>query len=127
MQNKTIIYYSANKINPFFANKVIDQIRWASNNEIPIISITQKPMKNLGTNVCVGDIGQSLQNIYYQILKGLLLTNTKYVICCEDDTFYLREHFEYIPKMPISYNLNRWNLHTNQKIFSYRKRVVMGP
>ena len=126
MSNKTILYYTCNKINEKFASKVKDQIKWANKNlNYPIISISQKPLTDMGTNICVGDIGQSLQNIYRQILEGAKLATTDYIVCCEDDTLYTEEHLIVTPKT-FAYNLNRWNLHEHNNVYSYRRRVVMS-
>jgi len=122
----TILYYTANKIPEYFATKVKDQIKYASQG-MHIISISQKPITDMGENICVGDIGQSCQNVYKQILIGALKAKTKYVICCEDDTLYIPDYFEYRPKKePFAYNLNRWNLHTTKNIYSYWRRIVMS-
>jgi len=121
----TILYYTANKITDKFANIIKDQIKWAAPN-VPIISISQKPITDMGENICVGDIGQSCQNVYRQILAGAERAKTKYIVCCEDDTLYVPEHFTKRPQKSFAYNLNRWNLHTTKNIFSYWKRIVMS-
>jgi len=126
--NATVLYYSCNKIPDLLTQKVKDQIKYASNG-LPIISITQKPINDMGTNICVGDIGQSLQNVYRQALEGAKLAKTEYVVCCEDDTLYVPGQFTYVPtRAPFAYNLNRWNLHADREnhVYSYRRRPVFG-
>jgi hypothetical protein len=79
--------------------------------EIPIISVSQKPI-NVGTNICVGEIGKNWKNIYIQIMKGLEATKTEYVAIAEHDCLYTNEHFNWIPptKDTFYYNRNHWIL-----------------
>lgn len=125
----TILWYSCNKVPEILSQKVKEQIKYAAP-DIPIVSITQKPIDDMGTNVCVGDIGQSLKNVYIQALEGAKLAKTKYVACCEDDTFYIPGHFTAYGlccKAPFVYNTNRWNCHTNHGgLYTYRRRPVFG-
>ena len=77
--------------------------------EIPIISVSQEPI-DLGTNICVGDLGISWKNIYLQLSEGLKATKTKYVAIAEHDCLYTNEHFRFIPANPNTfyYNHNAW-------------------
>lgn len=93
--NKTIIYYTANRENPEFEQKIIDDLL-SKSGDIPIISVSQKPM-NLGQNVCVGDVGFSSVNCRKQILIGAKLAKTEYVICAESDSLYPPEYFNFEP------------------------------
>lgn len=122
----TVLYYTANKINKDFAKKIKNYIK-SNANGIPIISISQKPIDDMGHNLCIGDIGQSYRNVYKQILIGAKKAETKYIICCEDDILYTSDYFNYRPKdAPFAYNLNRWNLHTTKDIYSFTGRIIMG-
>jgi len=108
MNDATIIYYTANVIPEFFANNVRDSIIKESRGEIPIISVSHKPI-DFGKNICVGDIKISQYNIYKQLLIGAKEADTEFIICCEDDSLYNWEHFNYRPKPgTFAYNLNRW-------------------
>lgn len=120
----TLLYYTSNLISDYFANKVrYDLWRNASGKSIPIISVSQKPI-DFGHNICVGDIGISSWNIYYQILTGAKVAKTKYIACCEDDSLYIPEHLAYRPKEDVfAYNVSRWNV--NPKIYYYRRRAGM--
>lgn len=122
----TIIYYTASRIKDGFAEKIKNQIKKVSNG-LPIISVSQKPLEDMGDNICIGDIGQSYKNVYKQILMGAEKADTPYVICCEDDILYSQDYFNYRPKEhPFAYNLNRWNLHTTKDIYSFTNRIIMG-
>ena len=89
-----------------------------------IISISQKPIE-FGQNICVGDIGISVYNIYKQILIGAKEAKTKYVACCEDDTIYVPDHFEYKPPDDtFCYNVNHLGVDPNYG-FIFRNRMNM--
>lgn len=121
MDNLTLLYYSANMIPEFFMKNVQNQILKACPNT-PIISVTQKPI-DFGTNICVGDIGQSAYNIYKQILIGVREVRTEYVACVEDDVFYPREHFQFRPLYPLlAYDVNKWCVFTWDKNPIYSQR-----
>jgi len=117
----TILYYTANVCE----YRIPIENRLKKHGKV-IVSISQKPI-GLGINICVGEIGKSLQNIYRQVLEGAKRATTKYVVLCEDDCLYVPEHFDYRPTGNcFAYNLNRWLLHTQSKVFSYRKRPVLS-
>ena len=52
-QSATIIYCSSNKELPEFEAKIVANLL-KNCGDLPIISVTQKPM-DLGRNICVGD------------------------------------------------------------------------
>jgi hypothetical protein len=109
MGSITLLYYTANRIPERFAINVRNHLIMTALGK-PIISISQKPI-DFGENICVGDIGYNVPNVYLQILVGAKVAKTKYVACCEDDTLYTPEHFDYIPPdETFCYNKNRWNL-----------------
>ena len=118
----TFLYYTANLVEERFAENIrIHLVTFG----VPIISISQKPM-DFGDNICVGDIGVSIYNIYKQILIGAKEAKTKFVACCEDDALYNWEHFRHRPpgEDTFSYNNNRWNV--NKDLFFHRNRVNMS-
>lgn len=81
--------------------------------DTPLISVSQKPM-DFGQNICVGGLGKSYYNLYYQQLIGLREVKTKWVAFAEDDSLYTQEHFSYRPpdEETVSYNKNFWFLDT---------------
>ena len=93
--NKTIIYYTSNREEEAFEQKVIkDMLSKAGN--LPIISVSQKPMK-LGKNICLGDVGHSYLNCRKQMLMATKLARTEYVIHTESDILYPPEYFKFKP------------------------------
>ncbi len=121
MRDISILYYTANRISDTFATAIRDILLYqAARFGIPIISVSQKPI-DFGDNICVGDIGYSTYNVYKQILVGAKKVRTKYLVCCEDDSLYSPEHFQYRPpEDTFAYDLNRWNVRPN--FYYYRKR-----
>lgn len=101
--NKTIIYYTANREDSAFEQKVIDDML-SKVGDMPIISISQKPM-NLGQNICIGDVGFSYLNERKQILMATKLATTDYIITTESDFLYPPEYFNFKPSGD---NIYRW-------------------
>ncbi len=123
MSDTTIIYYTSNQISEFFANNVRKNIKEVAG-DMPIISVSQKPL-DFGHNICIGDIGCSIYNVYKQILIGAKEAKTKYVACCEDDSLYTKEHLSLIPEEDaFYYNYNRWFIEA-YGMFRYRNRSGM--
>jgi hypothetical protein len=123
----SIIYYTANFNNEYFAENICRQIINAAGKRMPIISVSQKPIE-FGDNICVGNIGQSHLNIYRQILIGAKAAKTKYVFTCDDDVLYTPWHFTSFlpPEDTFAYNINRWRIYTwvDPPVFSYTARPV---
>jgi len=118
----TVLYYTANVISDKISAPVIRSLK---RHGFPIVSISQQPME-LGKNIVVPK-GRSLQKIYEQVLEGAKKATTKYVALCEDDCLYISKHFDYRPKdKPFAYNLNRWLLHLDDEIYTYRKRPILS-
>jgi hypothetical protein len=127
VKDLTILYYTANKISDHFSESVKSHLIESSRGEIPIISISHKPI-DFGKNICVGDIGASSYNVYKQILIGAKEAKTRYVVCCEDDCLYNYEHFNYRPRRgTFTYNKNRWfvEYYDKRHIFRWRNRSGM--
>ena len=124
MNNMTIIYYTANLISDIFASNIRRHLLRTIGDKYSIISISQKPIIDFGENICVGEIGVSGYNIYKQILLGSKMAKTEFIVCCEDDSLYIPEHFQYLPsKDTFAYNINRWNV--NRRFYFYRARQGM--
>lgn len=120
--SKTIIYYTSNREDPKMEKKVIDDMLSKAGN-IPIISVSQKPLK-LGVNICIGDVGHSYLNCRKQMLMATKLARTEYVIHTESDVLYPPEYFNFEPTGDSVYRyLNVWVMwltDENRKNF-YRK------
>jgi len=96
ISNKTIIYCSSNREDPKFEKRIRDGIL-KNCGDIPIISVTQKPI-DFGKNICVGDdIGISGFNFFRQVLIGCEATKTEFIISAEADCCYPPDYFEFTP------------------------------
>lgn len=93
--NTTIIYYTSNRESPEFERKIQENLLKACGN-LPIISVSQKPI-DLGTNICVGDVGASGFNCFRQILIACEAATTKFVISAEADCLYPPDYFTFVP------------------------------
>ena len=127
----TVVFYTANYLqheNPQFWEATQKQLKDASR-PLPIISVSHEPM-DLGTNICVGDIGRSHLNIYRQMLIGCKAAKTKYVAMAEDDILYSYSHFHtMVPhRNNFLYDMNKLSLFTwtNPPQYSFRtnRRVI---
>jgi hypothetical protein len=123
VRDLTLLYYTANTI----ANPLGQRVRqhlMDSAPTYPLISISHEPM-GFGANICVGETPPSTQGVYRQILLGAKAASTPFVACCEDDSLYCSEHFEFRPPLDeIWYNLNRWHLDPVMQ-FRWRNRTGM--
>lgn len=103
----TVIYYTSNREKPAFEAK----IRLALLNVIgstPLISVSQQPM-DFGTNICVGDVGQSGANAIRQFQIGAMAAHTRYVCSAESDFLYAPERFVFCPEREdVFYGLTNW-------------------
>lgn len=95
MIDATILYYTSNKEDVQFENKVKDNLLKVSN-RLPIISISHQPI-DLGINICVGDVGVSGFNMFRQVLIGCEKAKTKFIISAEADCLYPPDYFTYEP------------------------------
>lgn len=95
MKDLTVIYYTSNREDPKFENKIIDNIL---NNcdGLPIVSVSQKPM-TFGNNIVVGDVGTSGFNCLRQMMLACEAAKTKFVIHTEADCLYPPDYFKFIP------------------------------
>lgn len=118
----TLVFYTANVVSDKIMRPVVRNLKKQG---YPIVSVSQEPM-DLGNNIVVPK-ERSLNNIYRQVLTGAKAATTKYVALCEDDCIYVPEHFTHRPNgKPFIYNLNRWLLHLDEKVYSYRKRPILS-
>lgn len=118
--NATIIYCSSNKEKPQFEARIIENLLKVS--DLPIISVTQKPM-NLGTNICVGDdIGVSGFNFFRQTLIACEAAETQFVISAEADCLYGPDYFKFIPERDdICYRNSNLYVMGNKRDYFFKK------
>jgi hypothetical protein len=120
----TLLVYTANLTSGHFARSIREHLATVSGEGLPIVSVSQIPI-DFGENICVGNIGCSVYNIYRQILIGAKAVKTKYLACCEDDCLYNKEHFAHVPEDDtFSYNINRWSV-DRSGIYYHRNRIGM--
>ena len=120
----TVVYYTANVLSDPFAANTKKKFREAIG-DLPLISVSKKPMVDFGQNICVGDTPRSHIWTYRQALMGVKAAKTKYIALAEDDIFYSVEHFtRYTPPPDVFYyNLSVWSLYTwSAPIFSWHGR-----
>ena len=116
MNDLSIIYYTSNREDEAFEKKIKDKLLEVCS-DYPIISVSQKPI-DLGTNICVGDVGTSDHNLFRQIQIGCLEAKTKYVISCEADCLYPPDYFQFVPdgadyyRFSPTYILEKWGKDT---------------
>jgi hypothetical protein len=118
---KTIIYYTSNREKPDFEERVKENLIKVSGG-LPIISISQKPI-NLGTNICVGDVGASGFNMFRQVHIGCMMATTDLVISVESDCLYPPDYFTFTPeKLDVCYrDSNLYVMPDARDFFFYKK------
>ena len=122
----TILYYTSNRENPELENKIIQDML-KKKGDLPIISVSQKPM-DLGTNICVGDVGTSGYNICRQIQIACEVAKTEYVITVEADCIYSPDYFTFVPpRLDTCYrNSNIYILGYKRNYFSRKSSSIFA-
>jgi len=123
---KSLLYYTSNRENKKFEQKIRDEILKVSG-DIPIVSVSQKPI-DFGKNICVGDVGHSYLNLYRQTLIGAKEANTEYLVFAEADFLYSKEYFDFEPTGANLYRYeNDWVILTNPRFrYKYFKKPFAG-
>jgi len=140
-KDMTIVYYTSNYLdsrNPYFLENTRKQLLKAIVGR-PMVIVSQKPTMfgPNSTNICVGNIGRSHFNLYWQILQGCKAAKTKWVAMAEDDVLYSPQHFniqyfvkpEFIQDDYFLYDMNKVSIFTwtRPPMFSFRfKRQVVN-
>ena len=122
LNNATILYYTSNMEDEGFENRVRKTLL-ENCGELPIISISQKPI-DLGENICVGDdIGVTGFNMFRQVLIGCKKATTKFIISAEADTLYPPEYFTFRPERDdVCYrNSNLYVMPDKRPFFFYKE------
>jgi len=119
----SVIYCSSNREAPSFEQRIRDNILKVCG-DLPIISVSQKPIENFGKNIVVGDdIGVSGFNFFRQWQIGLMEAKTKFVISAEADCLYPEDYFTYRPpRDDVCYrNSNLYVMPDQRDYFFYKK------
>lgn len=119
----TVLYYTANREQPEFEEKIIANLLTQCG-DLPIISVSQKPI-SLGKNICVGDVGFAAYNEWRQIQIGARLAKTPYIVFAESDFLYPREYFTFVPPKKGLYRYDNIRIvYKDARIAgSYRKKI----
>lgn len=121
----TIVYYTASRETATFEGNIIKRLKAAAG-EIPIISVSQKPL-DLGKNICVGDIGQTGNNGVLQAYMGAKEAKTPYVILAESDFLYPPEYFSFVPpELDQCYRYDNIRIIFDTRNKAYQKRFSEG-
>ncbi len=96
----TVLYYSASTENEKFEEAVRQNIL-VQKGDLPLISVTQKPLPNFGQNICVGPQYNCYGNEFRQIQLGLKEVKT-------ESTFRLFHKEPIIIVMPMSGSTMFW-------------------
>lgn len=118
----TIIYYTANRLNPKFFENTWNALMTAKS-DIPMVVVSQVPMP-VENNIVLNFVPSHL-NIYRQALIGAKKATTKYIALCEDDILYSYDHFKFRPTSgKFAYNMCLWGIFTWVKppLFNYKGR-----
>lgn len=128
-----IIYYSACRIAPRFAEAVRAELLRTTEGRYPIVSVTHQPVDFGDVRIVVGDVPQGAWQVYQNALIGARAADTQWVACAEDDSLYRPCHFEFRPPDPdvFYYARNRWVLtrrladdgHSRHAFFYFRERT----
>lgn len=91
----TVLYYTSSKEPEDFEARAR---RWLLDvaGHLPIVSVSQKPL-DLGTNICVGDVGASYANEFRQIEIGAEAVKTTWIAVAEADFLYPPAYFQVPP------------------------------
>ncbi len=85
---RVIVYYTDSKLDLALANAVRKQIKKASGDAIPIVSVSQEPLR-FGQNIAVGEKPHEYRSMYEQLLVGLEAAPPESIVyLCEHDVFY---------------------------------------
>lgn len=117
MADLTICYYTANWEAPEF-DRIVREALLAEIGDRPLVSVSQKPLPIFGLNICVGEQGGSLQNVYRQMFTGVEAAETEWVATAEDDSLYPPGYFDFEPDPSADFWMYRnvWRLRRHDPV-----------
>lgn len=120
--NSTIIYCTSNRESENFEDKIKASLL-KNCGDIPIISVSQKPI-DLGKNICVGDdIGVSGFNFFRQVLIGCEAATTPFIVSAEADCLYPPDYFTWVPpKEDVCYRNSNLYVMGHHRDYFYHKK-----
>lgn len=121
MVKTTIIYYTSNREDEAFENRVRENILNVTKNKYPIISVSHKPI-DFGKNICVGDVGTSGFNMFRQVQIACMEAKTDFVISAESDCLYPPDYFDFLPdEIDKCYRDNNLYVMPDKRDFFFKK------
>lgn len=96
MSDITILYYTSNREDEYFEEKIRENIM-RHKGDLPIVSVSQKPI-DFGDNICVGERENCYYSEFRQIQTGLRAIKTKWILTTEADVLLPPEYFTFIPE-----------------------------
>jgi hypothetical protein len=105
MNDTSVIYYTSNREDEKFESKIREKLLSVIG-DMPLISVSQKPLEGFGKNICVGDAPYCDASALRQLLIGLKEATTTFAIATESDVLYPPEYFSFIP--PTTDNVYRY-------------------
>lgn len=127
-ETKGIIYYTDNQLKVKIAKAVQRQLlRISRKKNIPIVSVSLKPMPHFGKNVHL-KLKRGIITMFRQIITALETIDTDIVFFCEHDVIYHPSHFDFIPskKDKFYYNQNFWKVWPDGFVAHWDANQVSG-
>jgi hypothetical protein len=109
--SQEIIYYTANQKPIKLAKACQNKLKEISKQkDIPIRSVTLKPMEKMGTNIHL-PLEPGKLTYFMQIITALRTSTAEIVYLTEDDVLYHPSHFDFVPEDDLfHYNQNWWKI-----------------
>ena len=122
-KTKGILFYTDHALNIKFAKQVQNNLQKISKEKnIPIVSISIKPMPDFGTNIYLPDLKDDPKRDIKQILAGLGVSNAEIIYICKKDQFYAPEFFD----MEFTSEESAGACGNRQELIEYYKRLEKG-
>lgn len=126
MTDTTILYYTDNSLDKNIFELCQKYLIIAAGKN-KILCVSHKPINFGDENICIGDIGRTLETLSISQITAIKNAKTKYIAFAEHDCIYSPDHFNFIPPRDdiFYYNTNMWHLHCGTKdpelnrLFSY--------
>jgi glycosyltransferase involved in cell wall biosynthesis len=110
---KGLVYYTDNSAAERILHVCRQRLKWICKGW-EIISVSQYPIADFGTNVVL-PLNRSVKSLFRQVLTGLQTSTADIIYLAEHDVLYHASHFEAVPPADdvFYYDHNRWCLDTD--------------
>ena len=92
----TVVYYTSNSEDEPFGSRIRERLLGVMG-DLPLVSVSQKPLPGFGKNICVGEHDNCYGNLWRQVFIALKEVETTWVLTAEADTLYPPEYFTFSP------------------------------